>query len=207
MRWWAMRRWSMIDRAPVNRMVSGLTNRQPAPAQAAQLPRAIAASDWERWLASAKAGARIIYAEGPHLPNGAASVLCAREAAAAGLVDLVAATIIDVETRGSHQRWRHFIAARRSSAAPAMRAAQIRPVEPVEADILHLLSRAADLRQYAPSNNAIAAALGLRDRHAARYFVKKLVAAGAISVADAGPQSPRVITITATGRSTRAVLP
>jgi len=160
------------------------------------LPLAIEEPALLAWMKTAKAGQRIVYATGPVLPWAAASVVLARGLADRGLVDLVR------QRRGGV--W-DFIATRRRDGASAEEASPPRPpADPVADDMLRLISRAANLGQPCPTNAELAARLDLPNPDAASYRFRKLIASGAIKSEEQGPNWRRIVTVTATGKTTVA---
>ena len=177
---------------------------------------AIAGGDWAAWLGAARAGDSLCYAHGLALPAGAPAVIAAREAAAAGLVSLIARR---VEINGARAtEWlaqkcgevsspaaRGGISRSQANAAGAGDGSvQDSDDDSIEARLLRVLRRAAAFDQVAPTNAELAAQLGLRDTEAARYVVGKLIKSGAIRVENMGPTLRRIVTITATRKATRA---
>jgi hypothetical protein len=162
-----------------------------------QLAMAIPAQELQRWLAKAKPGQTIMYAEGAALPRGAAACTLAREHAEIGTVELKA-------ERGP-RGWR-FLATKRAMATGGAARAKAAPRVDDDAEaVLRVLRRCAQLDLECPSNGALAEAAKLNDGDAARYQLRKLAAAGTIRVEHFGPMRPRRVTIVATGKRTREV--
>lgn len=158
---------------------------------------AVPAGAIEAWIVSAEPGDEIVYATGPSLPHGMASVYMVRELAEAGHVRLHM-------RRNRDTRALEYVAVRRIAESPVV------PASPCEVDprgiarrMMQLLTKAALTCRPCPTNAELAAALGLKNAEAARYEFNRLVRQGKITVADFGPRRRRVVTIVATGQQTR----
>lgn len=178
---------------------------------AAGISLAAPESDLKRWMDSARAGAKAVYASGPALPREAAGVKLARSWSAAGLVRL-------------HQqrdpldggRWQFLMiknavpgADLPEEGSPNGSAACSAPVrhavDRMEMKaMLALLTRCAERGEPCPSNRELARALNLRTRRVAQYLIERLQAEGKIVVQGQGPRLPRLVTI-AKGRRRMAM--
>lgn len=171
----------------------------------------MAVSDVEAWARGAADGERLIYMRGLAPARGTATFLLIQDYAAGGLVaHLPQAVVTDAATGARETLW--SVARKRGGgeAAPA-RSTTLAGCAVPDAEreermdaILRALRRAANMGMVAPTNGELAKSLGLKDADAARYLVNRLVAAGAIKVADQGPRARRIVTIVATGRETKA---
>lgn len=162
--------------------------------------------DLHDWARMAAPGAAACLGVGDACPADVAPVVRA----------LVDADLIDVaRTRVAADRWRFIVQRRariyaRPDIAPVdarLRRGGLRArrAGTAERRILKLLLAAANRGLPCPTNAAIARAVGLPDGDAASYRLRKLAARGLIRVTVPGdPRLHRVVTITASGKSTRA---
>ncbi len=152
----------------------------------------IAVQDFARWLETARAGARIIYAGGPVLPRDMAVYHAVKAALDAGRVS-------------THQARENgacvYIAERLPEPAAAASAPFPEPGS-VAARMLEILRQTAARALPCPTNSVLAIALHLKDAEAARYVFGQLVRAGLIAVENRGPKARRIVTICATGGRT-----
>ena len=157
----------------------------------------IAPGALESWLTRAVPADRLVYAVGPSLPQGTATVCMVSELVALG--KLRTHVVRNPETKALEH-----VAVRREADAPE-------PGETPPADdprgagrrMMQLLNRAALTGRPCPTNAELAEALGLKNKMAAQSVFQQLVRSGKIRVADFGPRMRRVVTISATGNSTR----
>jgi len=146
------------------------------------------------WLASARAGAELIYASGPFLGTAPAAAL-AQQWQAAGAVELFQ------RRSGTRANCFDYHARRRAVAAvPGAISAEVLPDEALR--VLDLLMRVAAERGQCPTNEGIARALDLKDWTRARYRFRQLIDAGRIRVIEPARFGARVIEIVATGART-----
>ena len=164
----------------------------------------------EQWAAQAQAGDILVYAQGS--PNLGRTGAVARSLSDAALVRLHFR-----RTAGIGE----YVAVRTDVSANGLRAAGPKEVRlsgridpgdsAVERRLMTAIRRATVQPVLCPSNSELARAAGLRDRAEAKYQIGKLVKAGLIRVetiarcgAEHGGNEPqRVVTVVATGRSTK----
>lgn len=168
------------------------------------LCQAVSAREVEAWIAAAQPGDDFVYATGPALPQGMASVCMVRELVDAGQVRTHV-------RRNPDSRALEHVAVRRAVAAAAagVSPAGVEAPDPngpgatAARRMMQLLNRAAITGRPCPTNAELAETLGLKNKQAAQYIFNRLVRVGKIRVADFGPRMRRVVTICATGNSTR----
>lgn len=148
-------------------------------------------------LRAAPVGRSFVYARGPALDPAQPVVKLVKAEAEAGR----AALFLNGRDAEGALRYsiRKLAAAAPAAAAPSAPAARLHAIAQ---DIYDLLVAAAEAKRPCPSNDALAEALGLADRHGARHRFKQLVEAGLIKVIEPARFGPRVIEITATGLRT-----
>lgn len=157
------------------------------------LPRA----DVARWVARAKAGERLIYAHGQQLVRGETS-LFVRELAMADRVNLF-------QPKAGPGCF-SFMIEKKDGPAPRLPAMKDDGAEALD-QVRRILTREANFGRRASSNAELAKAVGLERATQAAWLVQKLLRAGAIKVevVTGGPDANwRIVTITATGKSTQA---
>lgn len=164
---------------------------------AAQLPQVAPAAQLAAWLDAAQPGARAIYCTAAALPQEADGVVAVRRWAAEGRVHLVQAR--DPAEPG---QWR-FIVEKSGAPPPAEPAPPLPPRHAVNRAqlraMLDILRDCAARGRPCPSNRDLARKLRLPHRHRARYLFNRLLADGAIAVADRGRNAARIVTILAPG--------
>ena len=159
------------------------------------------------WAERNPPGAWLIYATGPALDPHHSTVLLVADLIRTG-------EAIPAKGRSSEGALQHRICRARpqviddlaGGAQPGKKARKLLRLDPEFAEtapgrILQLLSRCANLGLPCPTNRELAEHAGLRDAEAARYQLG-LLAKGGHLTARTGPSGSRVVTITATGRST-----
>ena len=165
---------------------------------ATRVPIGRTVEEFDRWVAGAKTGERLLFAEGDrppyHLPVWAHAGDAAREG------------VVHIHHRRAEAGWWHFVAARAAPAEPGTAnaktcLAEVEASEPTEA-VLRAVRRAANFDRPCPSNAELAQLCGLKDAAAASYRLRILRDLGRIRIVDYGPGLPRVITICASGKST-----
>jgi hypothetical protein len=149
-------------------------------------------SDLEVWMRRAAPGDETWYAIGPALGEKAAAPKLARRLAGDGL-----ATLFLRRVGGGL----HYMIRKRAPAASAISACgRIAAPAATERALYEVLCQVADDGLPLPSNEVLAERAGLPDRHAARYRLSLLVAAGFVQV-EVG-SGRRVVQIVATGQRT-----
>jgi hypothetical protein len=154
--------------------------------------RVAAVEEIDAWVRTAKKGDRFVYCSGPAIVHGPA-----RDRAyalyQAGLVDLFAPL-------ASGCAGRDYLLVRRATPLPSQEA----PGDAALDAILAALAAAAAADEPCPSNAALARAAALETREQAAWRVAKLKQDGFIRSWPTGDQQiPRVVTIVATGKTTR----
>jgi hypothetical protein len=155
------------------------------------------------WVERARPGEDAVYATGERPPADIAAV-------ARGLYDARLVTLTSLRVKGGHR----FILQRLPDVRPSqlrLQAQQNRGKFVKSATdgrvtakaVLRLLSHAASHDLPCPTNAELARRVGLKDAIAASYRVRRLVADGKITVELPSPIERRVVTIIATGKSTR----
>lgn len=203
----------MIDRSPAHRMIVAAHVRDDADVFPADVLATlgsgygVTAAAMEQWLASAPAGAQLAYAQGFDLPQSLAAVVMAREAAGAGLVHLKRHKVMEIKAGRRVQVWYHWLIEKRPVLAGITADQSDSMAGMIGADaqaVYRRFRRAALLEEVAPTNGELAQELNLKNAERARYVVRKLKDAGLIVIADDGPRRRRIVTVAASGRSTRA---
>lgn len=154
------------------------------------------------WAERNPPGAWLIYATGPALDPHHSTVLLVADLIRTG-------EAIPAKGRSSEGALQHRICRARPQAIDDQAGKKPRKLlkldpefaETAPGRILQLLSRCANLGLPCPTNRELADHAGLRDAEAARYQLG-LLAKGGHLTARTGPSGSRVVTITATGRST-----
>lgn len=204
----------------VDNRVAGAAQRLEAEAGGAaryripQLCFSISLAEFEGWLASAPAGARIRYAHGLVLDRRRDVVLAAGAAQRAGRVHLFQPRQAD----GSFDFLAQRVAPAGGAGAEAGAGSGVASVpdaphwrvEPGSdlGRVLAVLERAAEDRRPCPTNRAIALDLRLNDAQRVRYLIRQLERIGVISIVNRGPRVTRVVTVAATGaRTSEAMTP
>lgn len=166
--------------------VTGIVTRYADPMQMAE------------WLDGARTGAVLIYASGPNLNGGRhpAAVLARR------WNDAGQAALFSKRYGEGFQ----FCAKKLSAACAGEARLPADWQASVEAEVYRLLEDCAARGVPCPSNEAIAEALELRDRYAARYRFDQLVKQGMVRVITSDRLTGRVIEITASGARTRSIV-
>jgi len=177
----------------------GMTGGSTMTISVGPLSSAIALNEFEAWMQRATVGSDIVYATGPAMPRMSATCALVGEYGRAGLLHPFKRTCA-----GGFQYIARRIRRTVVDAAPvAAVAAAPGAVDDVEARLLRLLKRTANFALPCPTNAEIAVALDLKDEAAASYRMRKLVAAGLISILDHGPNRRRIVTIAGTSFKTR----
>lgn len=160
----------------------------------------------QSWAERARPGEDVVYSTG--IRPGEQVGALARALCESGVVALTSKRV---------EGGLRFIAQRRPDPRPSMlraRMATPRGRFTLAADdakattrmVLRLLTRAANRGEPCPTNGELARALGLKDAVAASYRVRRLVKDGKIAVEEPSPLERRVVTIIATGNSTRRAM-
>lgn len=157
--------------------------------------------DLRDWARDASPGTSLCLGIGASMPPATAAVV--RSLSDAG--------VIDAPRRKVGPEKYSFVVQRRSARyierapMPVQRGGQrTRRAGTIERRILKLLLIAASRELPCPTNAAIANLVGLRDELAASYRIRKLQERGMIRVTvPADPRQHRVVTIVASGKSTR----
>jgi len=184
---------------------------QPVRVRLGPLCMVVPFGELEAWISDAAPGDRFIYARGQALAHKERTVILARDYAQAGLVT----TLQKVVTGADGRRETEYLCERRevlrqaqderglvAGADPlALAFDDVADGEALEA-IYRAFVRAAKLKLVAPTNSELAEALNLRDKRRVRYLVGKLISRSIIRIQDNGPRARRIVTITATGKST-----
>lgn len=156
---------------------------------------------FDRWVAGARPGQRMLYARGEHIPRHEPAWAHARELSDDKVITLTSGR--DPENKRIHCYYAVRIA------APIAQAVTAPAVEVNEADptalVLRAIRRAANLGLPCPSNASLATSCGLKDAAAASYRIRCLVQSGDLRVEDQGPGKPRIATIVGTGKRTARV--
>lgn len=169
--------------------------------------KTISVAEFEAWLATAGAAARIPYVTGLSIPRGCHVAVAARQACDAGLVNLV---------QDRHTGPRRYLAVRTSKPLPRALLDRIharsssRPdtaADDAEA-VLEAIEAAAQARMICPTNRSIASECDIPE-HRVKRAIASLRDRGAIQVGFglAGWQSIRIIAVTASGVSTASPPP
>ena len=146
----------------------------------------------EAWMLRAEPGDETWYAIGPALGDKAAAPKVARRFAGDGL-----ATLFLRRVGGGL----HYMIRKRAPALSAVAACgRLAQPAPTERALYDVLCQIADDGLPLPSNELLAERAGLPDRHAARYRISLLRAAGFVRVEVVAAR--RVLEITATGQRT-----
>jgi hypothetical protein len=151
------------------------------------LAAVIEAARLEKFVREASHGERLLYAAGPCLPRGSATVMLAREFAQAGLVHLFA-------PRGAHGF--DYIAERSSVLLRSRTTAQHGVVEAEDpnsplAQLRGIVMRAADFKRGLQTNASLAALCNLKDANAVKYRLRQILEEGEFRLIDNGPNAPR----------------
>lgn len=180
-------------------MASALTEQRGHRFAIGPLCLSISVADFEAWLTNADVGAELVYAQGPVLDQKR------------DVVTLVRHYVDEKEVR-SHQRkiagvWEYYVVRRSPEReAPSAKSVPLRGAEPApetkEGRMLAILRRCAKLGVPARTNAELAREMGLKDAEAARYIFNQLVDASIITVQNMGVRQRRIVTFTATGKST-----
>jgi hypothetical protein len=161
------------------------------------LSMTIQIADWDRFVKTAKPGAKIVYAEGPAAPRSDATFIRARAAFDAGQVLLFTA---------KGPRGHQWIAERRAEGARGREMGRHKATivraddQSPEQRLFSYLKRCANFAMPCPTNEEINAAIDVRN---GKYLFRKLIEAGLIRSEDQGPNRRRRVTIVATGLFTR----
>ena len=149
------------------------------------LSTVIEAAALERWCAAARAGEVKLYATGPCLPRGSATVMLAREYAGAGLIHLKA-------RRVAGHGW-EYLAERASAPLPRPVASVPRRIDANSpmARLRGAVTRAADFARPLPSNAQLATLCELKDANAVKYRLRQIMAEGGFRLIDNGPNRAR----------------
>ncbi|MDF2494544.1 hypothetical protein [Sphingomonas sp.] len=154
---------------------------------------------FDRWVAGAAPGERMLYARGEQIPRHAPAWSHARELAEDEVITLTSGR--DPENKRAFCYYAVRVAAPIAQPTPAP------PVEVNEDDptelVLRAIRRAANLRLPCPTNASLATTCGLKDAAAASYRIRCLVQSGQLRIEDQGPGKPRIATIVGTGKQTR----
>lgn len=154
-------------------------------------------TDVKAWLASAPAGAELVYASGVHLPIWAKGPALMRDMAALGIVELF------------HQRpsrgQKHYIARMTGREVRDFGQPMARTRSDEESRLLDLLTECADNGHLCPSNAALATELDLTDGLRASYLLGCLEKRGLITREATDWVPGRIVTIVATGKATAAI--
>jgi hypothetical protein len=175
----------------------------------AQAPRtAFSPESWaidvpafDRWIAGARVGQRLLYARGEQIPRHEPAWAHARELADDKVITLTSGR--DPENKRVFCYYAVRVAAPVAQPIPA-------PVIEVNEDdptalVLRAIRRAANLGVDCPTNASLATSCGLKDAAAASYRIRCLVQSGQLRIDDQGPGKPRIATIVGTGKQTRRV--
>ena len=164
-------------------------------------PLGLTIDQFDRWIAGAALGERLVYAEGLSPPRHLPVWNHARDAAGEGIVRLH-------NIRSGERQWWHFVAVRVAPAVPSVVPVPAAVVaidldDPTET-VFRALRRAVNFALPCPTNAHLAQICGLKDAAAASYRLRVLRDLNRIRISDNGPGNPRVVTIVASGRSTAA---
>jgi len=151
------------------------------------LSKVIEAVRLEKFVREASHGERLLYATGPCLPRGSATVMLAREFAQAGLVHLFA-------PRGPHGF--DYIAERSSALLRSRVTAQRGVVETDDPNspvvqLRGIVMRAADFKRGLQTNATLAALCNLKDANAVKYRLRQILDEGEFRLIDNGPNAAR----------------
>jgi hypothetical protein len=153
------------------------------------------AEDLDAWLARAPAGALFVYARGGVLDPECAVARRAKALREAGAVRL---NFRKVDGEGE------YLATRLAPVAPPPQRRDPPGENSIDGRVLRALDRAARRGQPCPTNRELAIGLGLADAASAGHIVRKLAAAGHISIERRGTWLRRVVTLCRSGARTSA---
>jgi len=162
------------------------------------------------WLREAKAGQRMLYAEGAHLPRGAEAVELVPQLEELGVV-----RAFQQRDPVDQSRWLYLIEKRpgpvagtpagaglgHSRAGSPPPPASRRVTQATLSKLMTLLRRAAERGDVCPSDAQLARSLKLRRRDQAQYLLRRLAREGSIVVERFGRTDRRVVTIVKQGRA------
>jgi hypothetical protein len=153
--------------------------------------------DVERWMRTAKAGEKLLYAHGPDPARGETFSYVAA-LYRSGLVELV-------QPRSADRRGFDFIVQKRRAEAPGAAAGAAEEADPATDRILRALKRAANFGRKCPTDLELARIAGLSTRNQASWRVRELARIGKIKVdtIETGPDARwRTVTIVETMKQT-----